>query len=43
LSDFGTAFAPDSFYEPDVAKQINNIKNLAANKKEEKLKKINND
>jgi len=34
LSDFGTAFAPETFYEPDVAKQISNIKKLAMDKKD---------
>jgi hypothetical protein len=43
LSDFGTCFAPDDFFDPDISKQIKQIKNLAEVKKEDKSKKLSED
>lgn len=32
LSDFGTAYAPDTFYAPAVAERIRSIKEMSQNK-----------
>ncbi len=40
LSDFGTCFAPDDYFVPDVAQQIRAIKSMAETKKDEKSRKL---
>lgn len=36
LSDFGTAYAPDSFYAPEVAAKIKGIKEMNSQKEQER-------
>jgi len=38
LSDFGTAYAPDSFYAPAVAERIKSIKEMSQNKEAKERK-----
>ena len=38
LSDFGTAYAPDSFFSPAVAERIRSIKEMSQSKEEKERK-----
>ena len=40
LSDFGTCYAPEDFFSPEVSKQIKSIKSMAESKKSEKCAKL---
>jgi len=40
LSDFGTCYAPDDFFEADISKQIKAIKMMSESKKEENGRKL---